>query len=247
MDRALQPLGPAGAPRSATAVVQALGLRDRPPAGRPRVVAAMIASADGRAAVEGRSTGLGHPADRALLRELRAGVDAVLVGTGTLRAEKYANVLDPEQRARRRGAGRPELPDVVTATRSLDVPVEIPLFAERQATVRVYTGAAGGVRSRGARVEVHRLEPLTLRAALEHLRAETGARAVACEGGPTLLRALAAEGCLDDLLLTVAPLLVAGDAPPALAGPALVAPARMALAGVHRAGSHVFCHYRLAR
>src|SRR4051794_32588612 len=152
----------------------------------------MIASADGRAAVRGRSGGLGHPADRALLRTLREHVDAVLVGTGTLRAEGYANMLDPDQRARRAAAGRPPLPDVATITRTLAVPTGIGLFDERDATIRIYTEAGADVPTRGARVEVHRSSPLTLRGSLEHLRAHGGVRSVACEGGPTLLRALAA-------------------------------------------------------
>src|SRR4051812_50027327 len=69
----------------------------------------MIASADGRATVAGRSVALGHPADSPLLRELRTAVDAILVGTGTLRAEGYANLLDDDQRERRgaRGGGAP--------------------------------------------------------------------------------------------------------------------------------------------
>jgi riboflavin biosynthesis pyrimidine reductase len=240
----LQRLDEHGAPRTAADVVAGLRLHEDLPAdGRPRVVAVMISSADGRAAVRGRSGGLGHPADRALLRTLREHVDAVLVGTGTLRAEGYANMLDPDQRERRAAAGRPSLPDVATLTRRLEVPTAIGLFAERDATVRVYTESAGDVLTRGARVVVHRSDTLTLRGVLEHLRAEAGVRSVACEGGPTLLRALAEERCLDDLLLTVAPLLVAGTEVAPLEGPELDPPAVLRLSDVHRSGSHLFLHY----
>ena len=248
MDDLLQPLAAAGAPRTAHEVVADLRLHAELPVGRPRVVAVMIASADGRAAVRGRSTPLGHPADRSLLRTLREHADAVLVGTGTLRAEGYANMLDPDQRARRVRDGRPPLPEVATVTRSFDVPTAIGLFAETDAKVRVYTAAGGEVAARGARVEVHALgDELGLPAVLAHLRAEAGVRSVACEGGPRLLRALAAARCVDDLLLTVAPLLVAGDEVTALRGPALDPPAELQLAGVGRAGSHVFLHFRAAR
>ena len=110
MRTALQQLGPVGGPSGAAALAERMGLWDDPGRGdRPRVVAAMIASADGRIAVEGRSVGLGHPADRALLRELRTAVDAILVGTATLRAERYANLLDDEQHAQR-ARGRPASP-----------------------------------------------------------------------------------------------------------------------------------------
>jgi riboflavin biosynthesis pyrimidine reductase len=246
---ALQPLGPGGAPRAAAAVVEDLRLRDagRAPAGRPRVVAAMIASADGRAAVDGRSGGLGHPADRDLLRELRTGVDAVLVGSATLRAERYANLLDPPQRARRAAAGLPPQPLVATVSRDLDVPVDIGLFGEPDARVHVFTESAGEVTGRGAEVHVHRFDPgaLRLAEALALLHAELGVAAVLCEGGPTLLRRLVGEGCVDDLMLTLAPLLVAGDEPAPLAGEALRPPARMALRAVLRADDHLVLHYAL--
>jgi riboflavin biosynthesis pyrimidine reductase len=248
---ALQPLGPAGAPRTAAAVVEALGLRDpaRAPAGRPRVVAAMIASADGRAAVDGRSGGLGHPADRDLLRELRTGVDALLVGSATIRAERYANLLDPSQRARRGAAGLAAQPRVATVSRDLDVPVDVGLFAEADARIHVFTEAAGEVAGRGAEVHVHRFErgALRLRDGLALLHDEHGVATVLCEGGPTLLRRLVAESCLDDLMLTLAPLLVAGEEPAPLAGAPLRPPAGMALRDVLRADDHLVLHFALAQ
>ena len=68
-----------------------------------------------------------------------------------------------------------------------------------------------------------------------------------CEGGPTLLRALVADGCLDDMLLTLAPLVAAGDGPTATAGDALDPPAGLTLRDVHRAGDHLVMHYVVAR
>jgi hypothetical protein len=132
----LRPLDPGGPEQTARDVVEDLGL-DVPPAdGRPRVLAAMIASADGRAAVQGSSAGLGHPADRALLRELRTAVDAILVGPGTLRAEGYAELLDARQRERRVARGLDAQPIVTTVTRSGDVPIEIGLFGEPDARTK---------------------------------------------------------------------------------------------------------------
>jgi riboflavin biosynthesis pyrimidine reductase len=207
----------------------------------------MIASADGRIAVQGRSVGLGHPADRALLRELRTAVDAILVGTSTLRAERYANLLDADQRAHRAAAGLEPEPVVATISRRLDLPAHLPLLAEPTARVQVYTEAEGEVGGRGAGVAVHRFAPggLTMHAVLEHLRAERGARAVLCEGGPTLLRELVAAGCVDDLMLTLSPMLVAGDAPTPLRGTALDPPVGLALRDIHRADDHLFLHYTL--
>jgi riboflavin biosynthesis pyrimidine reductase len=243
----LLPLGPAGPARSAEEIVAALGLRDtRPGAARPRVVAAMIASGDGRAAVGGRSVGLGHPADRALLRELRTAVDAILVGPGTLRAERYANLLDDDQRERRVARGLEPEPIVATIARSGRVPDEIPLFAEPRARIQVYTEAADAeVAARGAAVEVHRFPSGggAPGAALGHLAAALGVRSVLCEGGPTLLRALVAAACVDHLLLTLSPLLAGGGAPNVLEGGPLDPPVRLELHAVHRADHHLFMHY----
>jgi riboflavin biosynthesis pyrimidine reductase len=243
----LLPLGPVGPARSAEEIVAALGLGEtRSGAARPRVAAAMIASADGRAAVEGRSVGLGHPADRALLRELRAAVDAILVGPGTLRAERYANLLDDDQRERRVARGLEPEPIVATIARSGRVPDEIPLFAEPRARIQVYTEAADAeLAARGAAVEVHRFPPGGARpgAALAHLAAERGARSVLCEGGPTLLRALVEAACVDHLLLTLAPLLAGGAAPSVVEGAPLDPPVRLELHAVHRADHHLFMHY----
>jgi riboflavin biosynthesis pyrimidine reductase len=243
----LLPLGPVGPARSAAEIVAALGLSEpRPGRARPCVAAAMIASADGRAAVSGRSVGLGHPADRALLRELRTAVDAILVGPGTLRAERYANLLDDDQRERRVALGLEPEPIVATIARSGRVPDEIPLFAEPRARIQVYTEAAAAeVAARGADVDVHRFPSGGARpdAALAHLAGSRGARSVLCEGGPTLLRALVAGACVDHLLLTLAPLVAGGDAPNVLEGEALDPPARLGLRAVHRAGDHLFMHY----
>jgi riboflavin biosynthesis pyrimidine reductase len=248
-DALLRPLADTSTGWSARKVVRSLGLREASDSapGRPRVVAVMIASADGRTAVTGRSVGLGHPADRALLRELRAAVDAILVGTATLRAERYANLLDDDQRAQRVAAGLDAEPIVATVSRQLDVPSDIPLLAEPTARVQVYAEVEGEVPSQGAWVAVHRFEPgtLTMPAVLEHLRAERGARAILCEGGPTLLRELVVAGCIDDLLLTVAPMLVSGDAPTLLRGPELQPPAVLALRTIHRSDDHLFLHYTL--
>lgn len=232
-DADLQPLGPAGPGRAARELLADLRLRD----GAAHCVAVMISTVDGRAAVEGRSVALGHPADRALLRELRAQVDAVLVGTGTLKAERYATLLDEDQRAQRREQGLPEHPLLVTWSRTLDLPLDVPVFSEEGTPVAVYTTSdAAGPEG----LDVRRVD------ALADVPADLAARGmpvVSCEGGPTLLRELAAAGAIDELLLTLAPLLAAGGAPAILEGPALAEPARLALRSVHRAGDHLFLRY----
>jgi riboflavin biosynthesis pyrimidine reductase len=240
-----------GERRTARDLVAGLGL-DAPsaPGARPRVVADMVATVDGRAAVQGRSVALGHPAERELLRELRTAVDAILVGSGTLAAERYANLLDDEQRARRVADGRPPHPLVVTLSRRLTLPRDVPLFDEPGVPIVVFTQAGEEVAAPvlGADLEVVRMAGKTplLASALVAL-GERGVRSVLCEGGPTLLARLVADGDLDDLLLTVSPLLAAGAAPTILDGEPFTDPARLALREAHRADDHVFLHYGLAR
>ena len=239
-------LEPTGAQRAARELVERLNLR----AGRgdrPRVVAAMIAAADGRATIDGRSVKLGHPEDRDLLRELRAGADAVLVGSATLKAERYANLLDADQRARRVAAGLPEHPVLATIDRAGRLrTADVPVFGEPGVPVRVYReDPGGGLDDAAAELQVVALGrgAVDFEAVLADLQDRDGVRGVSCEGGPKLLRELVAQGCLDDLLLTIAPLLAAGEEPSIVEGESFDAPIGLELVDLHRADNHLFLHY----
>lgn len=227
---------------TAGALVARLGLGEGGRPGLPRVVAIMIASVDGRATVDGSSSKLGHPEDRALLRGLRAEADCLLAGTQTLAAEGYARLLDDDQRAARIAAGRSAHPLVATVSRSGEIPWHVPVFCEPGVDKQVYVGAPVTVPADVTATAVQE-QTSELRAALEHLHADRGVRSVACEGGPGLLGALLADDLVDDLLLTVAPLLTAGGAPTVTTGPGLDPPVRMGLRGAGRAGDHLFLHY----
>ncbi len=202
----------------------------------------MIASVDGRATIEGRSVKLGHPDDRDLLREMRTGVDAVLAGAATIKAERYATLLDEDQRSHRVEAGLSPHPVIATVSRRLELTAgDAPLFTEDDVPVAVYTEAEGTIDASHA--DVVQLERLDFAQVLDDLAGRYGVRAVSCEGGPSLLRELVAQDCLDDLLITVAPLLVAGDGPTPLTGAVLDPVHRLTLDAVHRADDHLFLHY----
>jgi riboflavin biosynthesis pyrimidine reductase len=107
------------------------------PAGRPYVIANFVASLDGRAAFRGRSGTLGDEGDRDLFHGLRTLPDAVMVGTGTLRAERYGRIAArPERRAAREARGLAPDPPLVVVTRSGDLPTEARLFGDADSTVR---------------------------------------------------------------------------------------------------------------
>lgn len=232
----------AGEGLDAEALVARLGLQDGGRPGLPRLVAIMIASVDGRATVDGSSSKLGHPDDRALLRGLRAATDCLLAGTRTIAAEGYARLLDREQRVARVADGRSPHPIVATVSRSGDVPWETPVFSEPGVPKQIYVGAPVTVPP-GVTDTAVEVSGGGLREALAHLQAERGVRSVACEGGPGLLRALLADDLVDDLLFTVAPLLVAGDGPTSVTGERLDPPSRMGLRSVLRSDDHLFLHY----
>jgi len=106
-----------------------LGDRQRPRG--PRLALNMVASVDGRVAIGGRSAPLSGPPDRELFHELRAQADAVMVGAGTVRIERYGPIIrDADVRERRRAAGLREQPLAVIASRSLDLPADLPLLAD---------------------------------------------------------------------------------------------------------------------
>jgi riboflavin biosynthesis pyrimidine reductase len=129
------------APVGAAEAVENLRLWERPPVGeRPRVFLNMVCTADGRASVGGRSGGIGNRADREMFRALRAAVDAVLVGAGTVRTERYHRLVRDEERRRlRRARGLAEEPLACIVSARLNLPADIPLLADPAARVVVLT------------------------------------------------------------------------------------------------------------
>jgi riboflavin biosynthesis pyrimidine reductase len=183
--------------------------RERAPADRPFVLLNMVSTIDGRAQVHGRTGELGEDADLEMLLELRVLADAVLIGTGTLRVEGYARLVGSEERrARREAAGLSPDPPAVLLSRSLDLPWDAGLFAAPEQPVLVYTreDAEAEVPEVAAPVEVVRLADASPTAMLADLRAR-GIAALLSEGGPTLNSALLVEGLVDELFLTIAPVI----------------------------------------
>lgn len=247
----LRRLVPDDASLTAAQALAGIDFGARAPAERPYVVANMVATADGRATVAGRSGPIGGAADRELFHALRTQVDAVLVGTGTLRIERYGRLIrDPALRAAREEAGLAPLPLGVVVSRSLDLPLDIPLFQDEESTVVVYTRSDVDLPECPARVEVVRLGEVErdMAAALAHLRAEHGVRSVLCEGGPLVLGALVRQAVLDELFLSVAPKLAGGvDAPTIVSGPALPEPVQLELVWALDSDACLFLRYAIRR
>jgi riboflavin-specific deaminase-like protein len=193
-----------------------LGALDLPalaPAERPYTLVNFVSSVDGRATIGGRSGQLGDEGDSAMFHCLREQVDAVLVGTGTVRAERYGRILGKaERRERRLRRGLSEEPLAALITRTGDVPLDAPLFSEPEARVLIFAPAELDLANVAAQVQLVAIDPgeLTLTTVARHLREDHGVRSVLCEGGPTLFGALLQEGLVDELFLTIAPKLAGG-------------------------------------
>jgi riboflavin-specific deaminase-like protein len=195
-------------------VAASLGLAERAPDDRPYVVCNMVCTADGKATIEGRSGPIGGDADERLFHALRGQVDAVLVGTGTLRVERYGRLVrEAAAREARVRRGLAADPIACVVTRSGRVPTDIPLFQDPASTVVVYSAEPVDLADTPATVHLTQLhaDDFGMAPALRGLRADHRVRSVLCEGGPTVLGALLRERVVDELFLTVAPQVVGGE------------------------------------
>jgi riboflavin biosynthesis pyrimidine reductase len=196
-----------------------------PPPGADRHVRVnFVASADGAVAVDGRSHGLSSPADKRVFGLLRDLADVVLVGAGTVRDEGYGYpAFGDRERERRRARGLAPTPTFAVVSGSLDLDLTSSLFTGPPVRTVVLTAASALADRRAALEPVADVVPagadrVDLAAALDALAAR-GLRRVLCEGGPSLLAGLAAAGLLDEVCLTVSPLLAGPGAGRITAGP----------------------------
>lgn len=168
---------------------------------RPYLVTNFALTLDGHATIKGRSGKIGSDTDTAVLVGLRTRVDALMIGAGTMRAERYG----------------PVDPLMVIVSGRLDLPWDAPLFTEGRGEVLIFTASDADPPETETPVRVeHHPEAVDLPRALAHLHTECGVRSVLCEGGPRLHAQLIDAGLVDELFVTHAPKLGGG------AGPGLV-------------------------
>jgi riboflavin biosynthesis pyrimidine reductase len=184
----------------------------------------MISTLDGAAWLDGRSGGLGGPADQVVFSTLRALADVIIVGAGTARTEGYGPVRPAPGWSRLR-TGRTPLPRLAIVSNALRLDLSAPVFTQPTQPTIVITSAGAPPERRRAAAEVCELivtgdQSVDLPAALAEL-ARRGCTRALCEGGPKLLAQITAAGLLDELCLTLSPLLTAGDPARILNGPAL--------------------------
>lgn len=209
-----------------------------------RVIGVMVASVDGRAAVDGKSGGLSSEADRALLQAWRARAGAVLVGARTLETERYGSLIPDADRDARLARGETGCPRVLTVSRDLDLDLDAILSTDADLPLTVYTAADAGREIPGSDTQVLTLPEVSLAAVLADARRRYGCDVVACEGGPRLLAAALEEGVITDLSLTLAPM-VLGDGPPLLSRADGADPITLTAVAAEVIDGSAFVHYRL--
>ncbi|CQR61081.1 pyrimidine reductase family protein [Streptomyces leeuwenhoekii] len=211
----------------------------------------MVSTLDGAAQHDGRSQPISSAADMRIFGTLRALADVVVVGAETVRREGYRPArARAEFAALREAAGQGPAPAIAVVSAGLELDFSLPLFTSPLAPTLILTGAAAApdriaaARKAGARVviagEGAGVDPARAVRAL----AELGHTRLLTEGGPRLLGQLTAAGVLDELCLTVSPMLTAGDAQRIAGGPSVAVPHRFELVSLLEEEGFLFSRYR---
>ncbi|OBK18347.1 pyrimidine reductase family protein [Mycobacterium asiaticum] len=184
------------------------------------VRANFITSLDGGATVEGLSGGLAGPGDRTVFVVLRELADVIVVGAGTVRSENYSGAqLSGAQRQHRQPREQSEIPPLAIVTKSCDLDRDLPIFIHTEVPPLILTCSSAVDTARrhldGLAAEVidcsgNDPDEVEVSAIVTKLQTR-GLRRVLTEGGPMLLGAFIEAGLLDELCLTIAPLLVGGS------------------------------------
>jgi len=219
--------------------------------GRPSVRLNMIVSVDGGTSWNGVSGALGGPADKEVFAVLRSLTDMVLVASGTMRAEHYGPaILPPHVRDARLARGQTPTPPIAVVSSSCQFDWTSTFFTAATQRPYIITVASADAASREqadtvAEVIIAGDETVDLARAVAELGAR-GARSILAEGGPTLNGELAKEGLLDELCVTLAPLLASGDAKRLLSGSTLAELAHLRVRSICEQDDYLFLRYRPA-
>jgi riboflavin biosynthesis pyrimidine reductase len=182
------------------------------------VRANMIASLDGGATDDGKAGGLAGKGDRAVFSLMRHAADVILVGASTVRIENYSGAQLPvAARQARQRRGQAEVPPIAVVTRSGDLDPSALLFTRTEVPPLILTSArtVEDTRRRLATVaevvDASGADPNSADpAVILKVLADRGLFRVLTEGGPLFLGSLIENGLMDELCLTVAPILVGG-------------------------------------
>jgi riboflavin-specific deaminase-like protein len=241
----VQLIHPERRPTSPEELASGMRLRELAPPGRPYLVVNMVSSLDGKATLDWRTKGLSSDIDRRLFHHLRTQADAVMVGAGTAREERYGRMTkNDELRQKRVNEGLvPDALAVVVSGR-LDLPPDLPLLNDPDQRVVIATASENELPEVQAHIEYARVGD-DLPRLMAYLHEEHGVRSVLCEGGPTLNSHLFAADLVDELFLTLSPKLIGGAAALTIvAGRELVEQLEPNLVSVAEADGELYTRWR---
>lgn len=187
-----------------------------PPPDRPYVLVNMVMSVDGKVVVEGTEQGIGSKIDQRLMRELRVNADVVLNGANTLRASGTSSRLGDELLEQvRLSRGKPRYPIAAVLSASGNLPLEKIFFTARDFEAVVYlTRKTPAERRKAVEATGRPVAVLpsrnTMQAMLRHMRTDLGADVLLVEGGPEVNGHLFHAGLVDEMFLTIGPVIVGG-------------------------------------
>lgn len=211
----------------------------------------MVSTLDGAAQHEGHSQPISSAADMRIFGTLRALADVIVVGAETVRQEGYRPArARAEFAAARQAAGQGAAPAIAIVTAGLDLDFSLPLFTSPLVPTMILTGATAApdrvaaAEKAGARVVVAGEGMAVDPARAVRALADLGHTRQLTEGGPRLLGQLVAADVLDELCLTVSPMLSAGDAQRIAGGPSVTVPRRFELASLLEEDGFLFSRYR---
>jgi riboflavin biosynthesis pyrimidine reductase len=215
---------------------------------RPGLRINFVTSLDGAAQLDGRSGGLSSDADRKVFGILRRHADAIMVGAGTLREEGYRAVrMGEELREWRTERGLAEHPTLVVVSANLDLDPDSGTFADAPVRPVVLTHSGADEQKQAALAKTADVvacgeSVVDLSAGLDDLR-KRGLDQVLCEGGPHLFGALLAADLVDELCLTVSPLLAGPGSGRIIQGATGPVPTTMAPVQIIEADGFLFTRY----
>src|SRR3954451_7566826 len=212
---------------------------------RPYLILNFATTLDGRGAIDGKSGGIGSATDTEMLQRLRTRIDAVMIGAGTMRAERYGRIVsDPDFRAYREQTGLTDDPLAVIVSNRLELPWDAGLFTDGGGQVVISTASEQEPPETATPVSVVRHpDGVELDRALAWLLEEREIKSILCEGGPTLHGRLREGGLADELFLAIAPKIAGGEGPRVLEG-ALPDVDQVELAWLLESEGELFARYR---
>jgi riboflavin-specific deaminase-like protein len=241
----VQLIHPERRPISPEELASELRLDELAPDDRPYLGLNMVESLDGKATLDWRTKGLSSDLDRRLFHHLRTQADAVMVGAGTAREERYGRITKSDE-LRQKRVNDGLVPDALAVVVSgrLNLPPDLPLLNDRDQRVVIATASDEELPGVTGDVEYARVGD-DLPRLMAYLGERHAVRSILCEGGPTLNSYLFASDLVDELFLSISPKVVGGSAALTIvAGRELVEPAEAGLVSLAEADGELFTRWR---